>query len=168
MSDAITTEFLENLGFLAPATTAEAHQLASVARLEQVPVGAIIFREGNHLPQFYIVSQGTVSIEILGRTHRLRRVHTVGPGELLGWSPILGASAMTATARALTPVELVAIDAEAILDLCERDPRFGYLFMRRTAAAIAARLNSTRLQLLDVYGHDIPAVPLQEGGACEG
>jgi CRP/FNR family transcriptional regulator, cyclic AMP receptor protein len=66
---------------------------------------------------------------------------------------------MTASARALTDVRVVALDARAVLDLCDQDPRFGFQFMRRTAAAIAARLSATRLQLLDVYGHELPAAP---------
>jgi CRP-like cAMP-binding protein len=64
---------------------------------------------------------------------------------------------MTATGRALTDVRVVVLDAPAVLELCDKDPRFGYLFMKRTAAALAARLNHTRLQLLDVFGIEIPA-----------
>ena len=47
---------------------------------------------------------------------------------------------------------VLALDARALLRLFDADPRFGYQFVRRTAAAVAARLTATRLQLLDVYG----------------
>lgn len=156
MSEPITPESLKQLAFLAPATDDEVRQLAAAARAEDYPAGAVLFREGDQLSRFWIVTTGQVAIEISGPGHRPKRIHTVGPGELLGWSPVLGPGAMTATARALTSVQAVAIDARAVLDICDRDPRFGYLFMRRTAAAIAARLNATRLQLLDVYGSELP------------
>ncbi|HSQ54722.1 MAG TPA: cyclic nucleotide-binding domain-containing protein, partial [Gemmata sp.] len=114
--------------------------------------------EGAPVDHFWIVVEGNVAIEIQGPDRRPRRIHTVGPGELLGWSPVLGSAAMTATARALSDVRVVALHASGVLSICDTDARFGYLFMRRVAAAIAARLSATRLQLLDVFGTEIPAV----------
>jgi CRP-like cAMP-binding protein len=163
MSGPITPEFLKGLAFLAPASDDEARQLAAVARAEDYPPGAVLFREGDHLSHFSVVVSGTVAIEISGPDRRPRRVHTVGPGELLGWSPVLGSGAMTATARALTGVRAVALDAAAVRAVCDADPRFGYVFMKRVAAAIAARLGATRLQLLDVFGTEIPAVAEGDG-----
>jgi CRP/FNR family cyclic AMP-dependent transcriptional regulator len=158
MSEPVTPEFLRQLAFLAPATEEEIRQFAAIARSEGAPAGAVLFREGDRLRHFSIVVSGNVAIEIIGPDRRPRRIHTVGNGELLGWSPVLGSGAMTATARAITDVQLVSLDAAAVLGVCDEDPRFGYSFMKRIATAIAARLNSTRLQLLDVYGSEIPTV----------
>jgi CRP/FNR family transcriptional regulator, cyclic AMP receptor protein len=158
MSEPITPEFLKGLAFLTPATDEETRQLATVARGENFPAGAVLFREGDHIHHFCIVVAGNVAIEIYGPDRRPRRIHTVGPGELLGWSPLLGPAAMTATARALTDVRVVVLEAAAVLAVCDVDPQFGYMFMKRVAAAIAARLNATRLQLLDVFGTEIPVL----------
>ena len=158
MSEPISPEFLKRLAFLAPATDDEIRQFAAVAAFETYPAGAALFREGDRLRHFSIIVSGTVAIEISGPDRRPRRIHTVSTGELLGWSPVLGSGAMTATARAITDIQLVALDASAVLTVCDADPRFGYLFMRRIAIALAARLNSTRLQLLDVSGGEIPTV----------
>ncbi|MBA4189871.1 MAG: Crp/Fnr family transcriptional regulator [Planctomycetaceae bacterium] len=156
MTETITPAFLKTLAFLAPATEDELRLLMPAAQVEQYPAGTSVFREGDHLSHIFIVTTGTVALEISGPDYRPRRIQTVGPGELLGWSPLLGTGAMTAGARATTQVRVVAIDAKALLEVCEADPRFGYQFMRRTAVAIAARLNATRLQLLDVYGTELP------------
>jgi CRP/FNR family cyclic AMP-dependent transcriptional regulator len=158
MSEPITAEFLKELAFLAPATEEEIRQFAAIARTERYPTGAVLFREGDKLSHFSIVVSGNVAIEIYGPDRRPRRIHTVSTGELLGWSPVLGSGAMTATARAITDVQLVSLDAAAVLKVCDADPRFGYTFMRRIATAIAARLNATRLQLLDVFGSEIPTI----------
>jgi CRP/FNR family transcriptional regulator, cyclic AMP receptor protein len=80
----------------------------------------------------------------------------VGEGELLGWSPVLEQSQLTATARALAATTAVEINASQILTVCEHDPRFGFELMRRAARALAKRLNATRLQLVDVYGNQMP------------
>ena len=162
MAETVTPDLLKGLAFLAPATDEELRALAPAARAESHPAGAVLFREGDQLPHVFVVTAGTVALEVTGRDHRPRRFQTVGPGDLLGWSPLLGSGPMTATARAMTDVRAVALDANAVLALCDADPRFGFQFMRRTAGAIAARLAATRLQLLDVYGHELPAAP--EGG----
>jgi CRP-like cAMP-binding protein len=159
MSEPITPEFLKALAFLAPATDAELHQLVPAARVESFAAGSVLFREGEHSPSVYIVIAGTVALEVIGRDHRPQRFQTVSAGDLLGWSPLLGSGPMTSSARALTDARVVVIGAKAVLELCEQDPRFGFQFMRRTAAAIAARLSSTRLQLLDVYKHELPTAP---------
>jgi CRP-like cAMP-binding protein len=153
MSAAITPEFLKTLAFFTPATDAELTRLIPTVRREEYPAGAVLFREGDELSDAFIVIAGTVALEVTGRDRRPRLFQTVGPGELLGWSPLLGIGPMTASARALTDVEVVAIDALAVLTMCEEDPWFGYLFMRRMAAAIAARLSATRL--LDVDGPEL-------------
>ena len=163
MNDTVTPEFLKTLAFLAPATDDELRQLAPAARVEQHPAGTVLFAEGDHLPHVFVVVAGTVALEINGADHRPRRFQTVGPGELLGWSPLLGSGPMTAAARALTDVRAVALDAKAVLALCDQDPKFGFQFMRRTAAAVAARLGATRLQLLDVYKHELPSASEGDG-----
>jgi CRP/FNR family transcriptional regulator, cyclic AMP receptor protein len=162
MSEAVDPGVLKSLAFLAGATDDEVRQLLPAARIEEYPQDANLFREGDVLGHVFVVVTGTAALAISGRDRRPRRFQTVGPGELLGWSPLLGPGPMTAAARALTAVRVVVLDARAILDVCEQDPRFGYNFMRRTAATIAGRLSATRLQLLDVYGAEVPVA--EEGG----
>jgi len=130
-------------------------QLAGICRTDQIPAGAVIFRQGDEGSTIYFVCEGTVSLEICAPGVGCRRILTVAPGELLGWSPLLGQERMTATARTLSASKVIAVDARQILAICNQNPRFGYEFMKRTAKAIAQRLNATRLQLLDVYGGEM-------------
>jgi CRP-like cAMP-binding protein len=164
MSEPTLLENLRTIRFLDGATDEERGRLAAIARLESYPAEVLIFREGERLARIFLVVEGTVALEIRVPGRGATRIHTVGPGELLGWSPILDQLPMTASARTLTPSCLVAIDAGQVLALCHHDPKFGFTFMRQTAAALATRLNATRLQLLDVYGDELPAVAgLHEG-----
>lgn len=156
MNEPVTLELLKSLAFLAPATDDELRPLVAAARVEQHAAGSVLFREGDYIGSVFVVTAGTVALEIIGPDHRMRRFQTVESGELLGWSPLLGSGPMTAAARALTDVRVVALDAKAVLALCDQDPKFGFQFMRRIAVAIAARLSATRLQLLDVYKYELP------------
>ncbi len=83
---------------------------------------------------------------------------------MVGWSPALGQPRLTATARALTNVLAIAIESSGCLALCKSEPRFGYELMKRTALALAKRLNATRLQLLNVYGDEMPHVSDERNG----
>jgi CRP-like cAMP-binding protein len=158
MTEPSLVETLGSLRFLEGITAEELQQVASVARLETHSPGALLFREGQSLARIFLVAEGSVSLEICVAGQGCKRIQTIGQGELLGWSPILGQPVMTATARALTAVRLISLDATQILALCAHDPAFGFTFMQRTAGALAARLNATRLQLLDVFGAAMPTV----------
>jgi CRP/FNR family transcriptional regulator, cyclic AMP receptor protein len=138
--------------------------LASVASLKTCSPGAIVFREGRKESRLYLIVKGSVSLEFCTPGVGCKRLQTVGTGELLGWSPILGLAEMTATARVLEPTTLLVIDARQLVALCEHNPRFGYEFMRRTALALSQRLTATRLQLLDIYHHELPVI-LEHGEA---
>jgi CRP-like cAMP-binding protein len=157
MTEPITPDLLRRTRFFEEATEAELQQIAAVARLEAVSAATVLFREGDRLNRIFLVTEGRVSLELPTPGQGARRVYTVGPGELLGWSPVLSQQPMTATARALTAARVIAIDAGQVLALCHHDSKFGFGFMRRVAAALARRLEATRLQLLDIYRNELPA-----------
>jgi hydrogenase maturation protease len=162
MPEPVTVEWLKSLAFLAAATDAELQALLPSVQKEHYPAGTMLFREGDQLNRVFIVADGRVALEVLGPDHRPRRFQTLSRGELLGWSPLLGSAPMTASARALTDVTVAAIDARGLLALCDNDPRFGYHFMKRTVAALAARLQATRLQLLDVYRAELAPLAMPD------
>jgi CRP-like cAMP-binding protein len=165
MNEPTLLEVLHRIRFLDGIADEDLHRIASVARLHSYRPGAVLFREGDCLTQMFLIAEGNVALEVGVPGHGARRIHTVGAGELLGWSPVLDQGPMTATGRALAPTQVVAIDAFQVLALCHQDPNFGFAFMRRMARALAQRLNATRLQLLDVYGTELPAIAGTREGA---
>jgi CRP-like cAMP-binding protein len=162
MNAADLLETLRNTRFLQNVDDEHLAQLAEVASLRHVPANAVVFREGQHDPNVYIVVSGEVALELRVPGQPAKRLHTVGKGELLGWSPVLEQVQMTATARALVDTQVIALDAAQILALCGHNPEFGYEFMRRTALALAKRLAATRLQLMDVYSSELPSGDLED------
>ena len=149
---------LRGIGFLHDIDDGHLKRLIPIAEVKSFPEGTTLFREGQSHPQVYLVIEGSIALEVRVSARESKRFQTVGAGELLGWSPLLGQVEMTATARALRPSTLAAIDAVQLLAICEHDPKFGFEFMRRTARALSKRLAATRLQLLDVYRAELPGV----------
>lgn len=140
-------------------------ELASIARRESFPSGSVIFRQGDPAQTIFLVMEGSVSLEICAPGVGCRRILTIAPGELLGWSPVLEHEKLTATARALSATRTIALDGRQVLALCEHNPRFGYEFMKRAALALARRLNATRLQLLDIFGSQMARAPDEPAAA---
>jgi CRP-like cAMP-binding protein len=157
-------ETLRGVHFLHDIDEAHLRPMASVAQLRSLPAKTVLFREGQDHREIYLVLEGSIALEVRVSGRDSKRLQTVGKGELLGWSPLLGQVEMTATARALQPARLIAIDATQLLAICEHDPRFGLEFMRRTAQALSQRLSATRLQLLDVYSDELPVAPAGQEG----
>lgn len=137
-------------------------QMAGVSQEVSFPLGHVIFREGEPARHMYLLRSGHVSLEVCAPGVGCKRILTLSGGDLLGWSPVLEQTLLTATARALEPTEAIELNAAQLLTMCEHSPRFGYLFMRRAAIALAKRLRATRLQLLNVYGGGMPNSPIEQ------
>jgi CRP/FNR family transcriptional regulator, cyclic AMP receptor protein len=154
----VALETLEKLDFLQGFPPVYLQPLAAVAEVVNVAADEVLFREGEKSPCIYLVISGKVALETWVRGNGATRIQTVGPGKMLGWTPILTQGPMTAQAVALEPCRLVAINAMQVLEACAENPRFGMEFMRRTAIALSRRLRATRQQLLDAYEASMPVM----------
>jgi len=132
-------------------------RLAALSQRKSYARGTVIFREGDVHDGFYIVRSGYVVLEMGLAGRGSSRLLTIGPGELLAWSSLIGDSCMTATAIAQDDVELIALSGRDLAVACEADHELGFQLMRRVAAGLSKRLLATRLQLLDMFLADAPA-----------
>ena len=123
------TELLRRVSLLASLPEPVLERLAREATPVQVAAGVPIVREGEVGDRFYVIRSGTVSI--LGRTF--------GPGEGFGEIALLRDVPRTATASAVTDVELVAL---------EREPFVAALTGHAPSAAAADTVVAARLGAL--------------------
>lgn len=150
---------LESLPFSSGLSPITLKKIAAAASLTEAPAGEVLFREGERHPYSYLVRSGLVAIDVHGPPHGSTRLLTLGPGDLVGWSPLFGRQAMNARATCVTDAQLIVLAAEELRTAFDEDPRIGYEVMRQVAAALARRLVATRMQLLDVYGAEPPQIP---------
>ena len=132
--------------------------LSQAARLCDVSKDQILFTEGTLEDDLFVVVSGHVALEMLVPRQGKIRLLTVGAGELVGWSGLIGDGRMTASAVVIQDGRLIAFSSQALLDLCHADHELGYLLMARTAKAISQRLLATRLQLLDLFSETEPQI----------
>ena len=149
-------EALRDVRFLHDIDNEHLWQIADLTRIRDVGQGELLFREGDVPEDVFLVISGSIGLDINVPGGGPKRIATVGAGEILGWSAILEQTQMTATARTLCPSSVAQINTAQLLNICKRNPRFGYELLRRTSLALASRLSATRHQLLDSFGSQMP------------
>ena len=147
---------LGQLRFTASLPPRAIEQLAELAELRGFPAGAVLFAEGSRNPDLYVIAVGSVGLDMNVPARGPTRLLSVGPGELLAWSALLGGGRMTAMATALEDTQVVSVDGRRLAALCDADHELGYFVMRRLAMGLSERLVATRLQLLDLFGQETP------------
>jgi CRP/FNR family cyclic AMP-dependent transcriptional regulator len=115
--------------------------------------GDLILSEGGTAQVFYLLRQGRVALSAHapGKGHLL--VQTLGPGETLGLSWLFPPFLWQFDARAVEPVEALAIEGPCLRDKLEGEPGLGYELLKRFTPVVLERLQQTRLRLLDLYGN---------------
>jgi CRP-like cAMP-binding protein len=152
---------LEEVRFSAALPAAILEQIAEESALRKFVANECVFQEGKTNHNLYLVRSGRVALEMRVPGRGAVRILTVGPGEMVGWSALLGNGEMTATAVAVETVEAVVAPADRLQELCRINSDFGYHLMRQMADALSKRLVATRLQLLDLFA-DRPSNPESE------
>jgi CRP/FNR family transcriptional regulator, cyclic AMP receptor protein len=127
--------------------------LVGCASTVAFPTDGYLFREGDPARTFYLIRQGKVALEIASPSGGALVVQTLGEGDVAGFSWLIGPHRWEFDGRAIERVLAVRMDGQCLRGKCEQDPRLGYELMRRFASLATNRLQATRLQLLDVYGH---------------
>jgi CRP-like cAMP-binding protein len=78
--------------------------VATLARVVRVPAGTMLLREGEPAESFYVIVNGTVHVERLGRF-----VRSMSDGGFLGEVALMEGTERTATATCTTACELLEL-----------------------------------------------------------
>ena len=96
--------------------------------------GSVIFREGDEARELFVIKSGQVRIQIGNRT-----VTELAADSIFGEMALIDNEPRSATAVALTDVELVAVSEKQFLFLVSQTPYFALKVMR----VLAQRLRAT-------------------------
>ncbi|CAL9354935.1 cyclic nucleotide-binding domain-containing protein [Streptomyces sp. enrichment culture] len=126
-------------------------RLMTLAREVSFPEDTRIFEAGGRADRFWVIRSGAVSLD--QRVTALQRVTvaSLGAGDLLGWSWLFPPYEWDFGAEAFSPVRAYEFEAQAVLALCEEDPRLGLTLVRIVSEILAHRLETTRNKLLEQY-----------------
>ena len=99
-----------------------------------LPAGTVIFRQGEQGDALYFVDEGEVDICVPNQGSGQKRVALLGPGQSFGEMALLTGEPRTASAVALSDVELLKIDKEHFDELIDKSPN-----LRRSVESLNAK-----------------------------
>ncbi|MFG2881253.1 Crp/Fnr family transcriptional regulator [Streptomyces sp. NPDC048297] len=126
-------------------------RLMHLAREVSFEAGTRLFEEGRRADRFWIVRTGTVALDLRVPGRRPAVIESLGHGELVGWSWHFPPRLWQLGAEAMSPVRAWEFDADAVGELCARDPAFGRAVAVWVGRVVAQRLHASRIRLLDLY-----------------
>ncbi len=113
-----------------------------------------IFTEGDKAEKLYMLQSGRVSIERKLSQSWLQAegvsdviISTEKEGSSFAWSALVEPGILTASARCREKSEVIEINGKDLMDILDKNPDVGYLFMKRLASIIALRLSETAEKL---------------------
>lgn len=116
-------------------------EFMEIAEKETHKTGYALFREGDRARYFYVMLKGCVNMTI-GETG-----HTVfsadRPGEVFGWSSLVGRERYSASAECREKTTLLRIDVVKLNQILEKDAPTGLIFFKRLAESLGSRLLQT-------------------------
>jgi CRP-like cAMP-binding protein len=83
----------------------------------EVQAGKVLGREGEIAYEFFVIEEGTASVEVDGR-----HVTELGPGEWFGEIGLIAADRRTATVTASTPMRLIVVFGPNFRELTRQLP----------------------------------------------
>ena len=100
--------------------------------------GDILFNTGDPASHFYVLVKGSVRLG-LGQTGP--QIYLAkNPGEIIGWSCLIGLDSYSASAECTEPTNLVKFDRESFLTILKKYPSNEALLFRRVAETLGNRL----------------------------
>lgn len=142
---------IQHTSFGAALAPQSQQRLAELAEPVHALRGQILFQEGADNANTYLLLRGHIDLEMTVPGRGAVRILTLGPGDLVAWSAVVGDGRMTCSARVQADSDLLAVSGTKLRECMAFDHEFGFDFMRVLSAALSKRLVSTRLQLLDLF-----------------
>jgi CRP/FNR family cyclic AMP-dependent transcriptional regulator len=133
-------------------TGAQLDTIAGCATNVQFEGDQYVFRSGDEASTFYVLRSGAIALELYVPARAPVTVQTLHEGDLLGWSWLFPPYRWEFDAHVLEPTRAICFDGACLRGKCDADHELGYDLMKRFAQVAVARLQATRVQLLDVYG----------------
>jgi CRP-like cAMP-binding protein len=157
-------DYLEEFGLFEDLTREQLERIASIAEERTFGPDEIIMAEYTRGDDMYFIKEGLVDVRISTKagpgmglyneedapgqgTREMMTMARLLPGQALGEVALVDDGLRSATAVSVADSVLIRIERDALLALCEEDPRLGYVVMRNIAADLAFKMRSSGLVL---------------------
>ena len=115
----VTWGMIARVPLFAELDAGEISDVMQLLRAQRAEAGDVIVRAGDPAHSMYFIAGGEVEIAVKGKRERLQ----LGVGQFFGEVAVLRRARRSATVTALTPINLLVLDAQDLHALMQRDPR---------------------------------------------
>ena len=134
------------MGFFDHLDGASRELVVSASHLRRFERGATVIQQGDYVDQLFVVASGLLRADVPDRHGLPLEVARYGPGEYFGEMSFLRGDRASATVRAATDAELIAVPHSVLGEVSEGSPAV----MREIAGVVAQRLNATNQRFRDL------------------
>ena len=139
-------------------------EIMKCAETESHQIGEMLFHQGDPAAWLFILLKGAIKLR-LGQTGRA--VYLVShPGEVFGWSSLVGRSSYSASAECKTPTKLLRFDKNRLQEIIEKDAANRAALYQSLAAILGQRLIRSYELNISVAG-DEPYASVGSGQVME-
>ncbi len=100
--------------------------------------GEVVFREGDPAQAIYILVKGRIKLTLGEKSREVYVAYQ--PGEIIGWSSLIGRETLSASAHCLESTILSKVDRQVFFDLLNQYPAEGATLFQRVATMLGNRL----------------------------
>ena len=147
----IKKEILAGLGLFAGLDEGAVETIAKFTKETSYPEGATIFSPEHPSDTVCVLLEGTIRLSVISSplTHPVSLAVLKKPGQLFGFSSVLGQGHHNSSAEAASAARVAVIEAAPLMDYLEKHPEAGFVIMKRVAQAVSRRLAVIRRLLLE-------------------
>ncbi|HEX9012723.1 MAG TPA: cyclic nucleotide-binding domain-containing protein [Anaerolineaceae bacterium] len=154
----ISPEILRRYPFFREMDDAALKAIAMISEEVCFEKGDVVYESGQPNRSVFLLTDGGVEtfLEVDDpnnpANHKEYYLDDLELGEVFGISAMVELKVHTTTARANRKSKLVRIDGAGLENLCELNPRLGYLLMKEMSNTLLNRLHQDRIQLAACQG----------------
>jgi CRP-like cAMP-binding protein len=145
-------ELLKKINFFRGLDDSELNMVSSLCKERKYAVGEICQTEGQSTNTVHFIITGKVGAVVhianLSYSNSEIILDTLGVGDVFGWSALIKGTPWS-TLKVLEPTDVIYIDSERLINLCEKNTHLGYILMKNLASLIASRLRRNRMSTLN-------------------
>jgi CRP-like cAMP-binding protein len=136
-------ELLAQTLFFRELTAEQVAQVSQLGRIEEYSRDSLIYNLGEPAEDFYVLVDGMVRFTIGLGNRQARAGQILKRGEVFGWAALVeNAQKRIASALAITPCTLIAINGDQLLILLNQDHSLGYRIMKQLNVLITGNLTA--------------------------
>jgi len=118
----------------------ELEQVAKAARTEELGAGAHLTENGKAATSLYLILEGRVTLMARGAGGALIPIDELGPGQIVGWSTLVGPYIYTASSVTAEKSKLVVFNGNMLRQTFEANNHIGYRVLKGMGNVIQRRL----------------------------